>query len=75
MSVEEWRALVGTFLYQRALSAFGKEVIKRAGSAGNIDDMNRWLGFASAIWNATPQRDRGGRTAYDLSTSGRGRPS
>jgi hypothetical protein len=41
-------------------------VIGRIGAAGSMEDLNHLLGLANNIWNATPQPDRGGKTANEL---------
>jgi len=46
---------------------FSKDVVKWVGEVPSLDDMNRWLALAMNIWNSTPQPDRGGRTAYEVS--------
>ena len=45
---------------------FNKDVVKWVGEVTSLDDLNRWLGLAMNIWNATPQPDRGGKAAYEL---------
>lgn len=66
MSVEEWRALVLKHLNNSDMAAFSQEVIRRVGNVESIEELNRFLSLATNIWNATPQPDRGGRTAYEL---------
>ena len=73
MTAEEWKALVERYIYTAELSGFGGDVIARAGT-GDIDTLNRFLALAGEIWNATPQRDRGGRTAGQIYREG-GRPA
>jgi hypothetical protein len=66
LSVAEWRAMVLRHMAGTEPSAYFGEVTGRMGAAGSMDDLNLWLGLANNIWNATPQPDRGGKTAYEL---------
>jgi len=66
LSVEEWRCLVLKFMADGAIAPFFRRVIELAGPVDDVQDFNRWLDLAGNIWNATPQPDRGGRTAYEL---------
>jgi len=43
-------------------------VTKRVGDVPSLDELNRWMALAMNIWNTTPQPDRGGRTAQELSS-------
>ncbi len=67
LSVEEWRALVWKYLRKADAAGFAREVMKRAEPTDNIKELNRCLALAMNVWNATPQPDRGGKTAYELS--------
>jgi hypothetical protein len=67
LSVEEWRALVLRHMGDTDPNAYFSEIIGRMGSAASIEDLNLWLGLVNNIWNATPQPDRGGKTAAELS--------
>lgn len=66
LPLEDWQALVLGNLSSSDPNAFFGEVIGRAGAMASIDELNRWLGLANNIWNATPQPDRGGKTANEL---------
>jgi len=68
LSVEEWRALVLRHMADTDANAYFSEIIGRIGSATSVEDLNLWLGLVNDIWNATPQPDRGGKTASELST-------
>ena len=68
MSVEEWKELVVSHLRNPDITAFSQEVFQRVGDVKDLEELNRWMGLAMNIWNATPQPDRGGRTAYELSS-------
>jgi hypothetical protein len=73
MSVDEWRKLVLHHLSDTDPNAYFEAVLARIGAASNLDDLNLWLGLANNIWNATPQPDRGGKTAVELSAPWRSR--
>jgi hypothetical protein len=66
LSVADWRPMVLRHMKGTHPNAYCEEVIGRMGAAGSMDDLNHWLGLANNIWNATPQPDRGGKTAYEL---------
>jgi hypothetical protein len=67
LPVEEWRRLVLLHLDDTDPGGFFQEIVGRLPSAPNLDDLNLWLALANNIWNTTPQPDRGGRTALELS--------
>jgi hypothetical protein len=66
MGVETWRDLVVHHMSGSDPNAFFQDIIGRLGSLSDIEELNRWLGLANNIWNATPQPDRRGRTPYEL---------
>jgi len=66
-SLEDWRKLVLAWMKANDINRFSKDIVKWVGEVPSLDDLNRWLALAMNIWNATPQPDRGGRTAYGLS--------
>ncbi len=49
---------------------FGREIVNRAGEVGSLEDINKWLALAMDIWNATPQPDREGKSAYEMGRPG-----
>ena len=65
-SVEEWKALVLACMKTSDITKFSKEVVKMVGKVPSLDDLNRLIALAMNIWNATPQPDRGGKTAYEM---------
>jgi len=65
-SVEEWKALVLPCMKTSDITKFSKEVVKMVGKVSSLDDLNRLIAIAMNIWNATPQPDRGGKTAYEM---------
>jgi hypothetical protein len=52
---------------QRALRRTTRRSTSRVGTATSVEDLDRWLQLAMNIWNTTPQPDRGGASAYELS--------
>jgi hypothetical protein len=73
LSVDQWRTLVLDHLSDTNPNAYFQAVVARLGSASSLDDLNLWLSLANNIWNATPQPDRGGKTALELSAPWRSR--
>lgn len=67
MSPQEWEALVLRHMGDPDVMTFTREIVPRVGSAKSVEDLDRWLQLAMNIWNATPQPDRGGKSAYELS--------
>jgi hypothetical protein len=65
-SVDEWKTLVLACMKANDFNRFSKDFVKRVGELPSLDDLNRWLALAMNIWNSTPQPDRGGKTAYEL---------
>ena len=71
---DDWIALVLQHMYGPDPGSFTQEIVDRVGQAANITALNRWLMLATAIWNATPQPDRGGKSANELLAEERPRP-
>lgn len=67
-SEAEWEALVLSHLDNRDITAFMQEIVARADEVQGVAELNQWLALAQNIWNATPQPDRAGRTAYELAS-------
>jgi hypothetical protein len=63
---EEWRRMVLRHLNNLDMNAFTQEFITWVGEVKDIEELNRWLALAVNIWNATPQPDRGNRTANEM---------
>jgi len=57
--IEEWGKLVLNCMKAKNYNRFNKDVVKWVGEVTSLDDLNRWLGLAMNIWNATPQPDWG----------------
>ncbi len=66
LGTDDWRNLVLQHMAGTDPYAFAREIVLRAGAVGNVDELNRWLALANNIWNATPQPDRGGKSANEL---------
>ena len=71
-SVEEWKALVLACMKSSDITKFSREVVKMVREVPSLDDLNRWIALAMNIWNATPQPERGGKTAYEMGDERRG---
>lgn len=72
-SEQEWAAMVLCRLDDRDIAGFLQEMLARVDDIQNSDELNRWAALAQNIWNATPQPDRAGRTAYELAAQSPGR--
>ena len=66
-SVLAWKRSVLACMRSGDMTRFSEDVMKRLGDVPSLDDLSRWLALAMNIWNTTPQPDRGGRTAQELS--------
>jgi len=66
-SLEDWRKSVLACMKANDFNKFSKDIVKWVGEVPSLDNLNRWLALAMNIWNATPQPDRSGKTAYELS--------
>jgi hypothetical protein len=67
MSVDEWQMLVQRHMGGTDPNAYFQDVMARLGPASSLDELNVWLALVNNVWNATPQLDRGGKTAVELS--------
>lgn len=74
LSDEDWGTLVLRHIYGPDPGSFTQEIVDRVGRAADITALNRWLLLATAIWNATPQPDRGGKSANELLAEPEERP-
>ncbi len=67
MSTAEWKHLVLKYLLSSNSIGYMKAVGELVGDYESVEDANKWLGLALNIWNSTPQPDRGGQSASELS--------
>jgi hypothetical protein len=65
MSAREWEAWVVSHLTNPNTMAFTQEFLDRLGPVEK-DDLSHWLGLLMNIWNTTPQPDRGGKSAVQM---------
>jgi hypothetical protein len=65
-SLEEWKTIVLACMKARDFNTFSKDIIKWAGKCSSLDDLNKWLGLATNIWNNVPQPDRGNKSAVEI---------
>lgn len=70
MTASDWRALVLAHLERLDAIGFNEKVAALAGPSDSVEELDGWLQLAMNIWNATPQPDRGGKTAYELARQG-----
>ena len=67
LSPEEWEGLVVSHLQGGGFMAFSQEILAWLGDVSSFEELNLWLAMATNIWNNTPQPDRGGKSARELS--------
>ncbi|HZP97185.1 MAG TPA: hypothetical protein VFC31_12770 [Candidatus Limnocylindria bacterium] len=70
MAASDWQALVLAHLEGLDAIGFNEKVAELAGPSDSVEDLDPWLQLAMNIRNATPQPDRGGKTAYELARQG-----
>ena len=73
MSTREWKALVCAHLQDVSTGAFAQDVMARIGEPADVDELQGWLDLAVNIWNNTPQPDRDGKSAIEMSEEFEGR--
>ncbi|MHB0877942.1 MAG: hypothetical protein ACYC5O_18045 [Anaerolineae bacterium] len=73
LSLDEWQALVLKHLRSNKITAIVDDLVAKAGTLLSEDDLQAMLDLAMNVWNNTPQPDRDGRSANEL--SGRHRES
>ena len=67
MTPGQWKKLVLSYMNSERFAEFGKEVVTRFGEVESVEETNKWLGLEMNIWNNTPQRDRGGKSSFEIS--------
>jgi hypothetical protein len=65
-TLQEWRAIVLKAMQSGDSDAYFNELAKLTGDDQSLDEINKWLGLASNIWNNVPQPDRGNKSAVQL---------
>jgi hypothetical protein len=66
LSIDDWTKFVHDHFDDPQITKFFEKVIKRMGDRASFEQIERVTELAMAIWNATPQADRGGLTASEL---------
>ena len=61
MTPAQWKKLVLTYKKSAQFNDFSKEIVNRVGEVNSKEEINKWQGLATNIWNNTPQHDRGGK--------------
>lgn len=64
--LEEWKATVLACMKANDFNDFSKDIVKWVGKCASMDDLNKWLGLATNIWNNVPQPDRGNKSAVEI---------
>jgi len=67
MTQAQWKKLVLAHMKSSRINDFSEEIVRRVGKVGSVDEINKWLGLATNIWNNTPQPDRGGKSPFEIS--------
>jgi hypothetical protein len=65
-SPEEWKKLVVAYMKADNFNQFTKDIVNWIGNNESLDEMNKWFGLATNIWNNTPQPDRGNKSATEI---------
>jgi hypothetical protein len=67
MTPTQWNKLVIPYITSSQINEFIKEIIKRVGAIESVEAANKWISLAMNIWNNTPQPDRDGKSAFEMS--------
>jgi len=73
LSPEEWQALVLKHLRAMRPTAILNDLLAKVGALESEEDLQAIVHLAMNIWNNTPQPDRGGKSAHELSERRGGR--
>jgi hypothetical protein len=65
-SLEEWKSMVLACMRAKDFNTFTKDIVKSVGKCPSLEDLNKWLGMATNIWNNVPQPDRGNKSAVEI---------
>jgi hypothetical protein len=63
----QWKKLVLSNMHSNQINDYSKEIVNLVGKVNSVEELNKWLGLAMNIWNNTPQPDRGGKSAFEIS--------
>lgn len=70
MPEDEWQSLVLNYITKREVSTFAggffQEIVKKAGELKSQEELQVLADLATNIWNNTPQPDRGGKSANQM---------
>ena len=66
LSLKEWKSKVWSLMKDNGFNMFYQDIVKKVGTDSSLDDLNKWLGLASNIWNNVPQPDRGNKSAVEI---------
>ena len=66
LSEQGWTDLVLRYMQSDDNRGFVQDIFHRVGSVKDLAELNHWMALATAIWNATPQPDRDGKSANEL---------
>ena len=66
LSLEEWKSKVLALMKGNGFNTFYQDIVKGVGKYSSLDDLNKWMGLASNIWNNVPQPDRGNKSAVEI---------
>lgn len=65
-SMEEWKNMITTCMKANDFNQFSKDIAKWAGNVTSLDELNKWFGLSTNIWNNVPQPDRGNQSAVEI---------
>jgi hypothetical protein len=65
-STAEWKKLVISCMSTGNFNKFARAVYKWTGKCASLEEINKWIGLATNIWNNIPQPDRGNLSANQL---------
>jgi hypothetical protein len=54
MTLAQWKKLVLTYKKSAQFNDFSKEIVNRVGEVNSKEEINKWQGLATNIWNNTP---------------------
>ena len=73
MTLDEWKTIVQNYMKLeesdmkiKDFNKFSEDIIKRVGNVTSLDELNKWLGLATNIWNNVPQPNRGNKSPNEI---------